>query len=253
MWLLNTANLELEEFNGNIPPYAILSHVWSRSDEISFIDMTKHRDTVMHKLGFSKIYGCCDQALRDGYKWAWIDSCCIDRRNSAELSEAINSMFQWYGKAKRCYVYLADVNSGAHALQELKKSRWFTRGWTLQELIAPANIVFFARDWTAICQTQRYQELRSVHDNLTVRISRITGIPREILTGKKSISQTCVAQRMYWASRRLTTRPEDRAYSLMGLFNISMPILYGEGLEKAFDRLQRVIMSKTPDQSIFAW
>lgn len=179
-------------------------------------------------------------------------------------------MFEWYRRSKRCYVYLADVNGGKDAVQELKSSQWFTRGWTLQELLAPSDIVFYDRNWVAIGQTQRHRAVDAYegvwlyspfgiadgefsYANLTSQLSEITGVPRQILAGTESIFGTCVAQRMYWASRRQTTRPEDRAYSLMGLFDISMSVLYGEGLEKAFDRLQREIMSKNPDQSIFAW
>ncbi|KAI5860457.1 heterokaryon incompatibility protein-domain-containing protein [Durotheca rogersii] len=270
MWLLNVKTLELEEFVGdNIPDYVILSHRWG-SDEVSFVDMKKpkYREPAKHKAGFAKIERCCLQAQSDGYAWAWVDSCCIDKRSSAELSEAINSMFQWYQRSSRCYVYLSDVPSGSEALPMLRKSGWFTRGWTLQELLAPETIVFFAHDWIAIGykesrrrhENRRVSSLRGVEwdgrflcPNLAVELSGITGIPTEFLVGDQDLGQACVAQRMFWASYRETTRAEDRAYSLMGLFNVNMPILYGEGLEKAFTRLQREIMSKTPDQSIFAW
>jgi hypothetical protein len=260
MWLLNARTLELHEFIGNnVPPYAILSHVWG-PEEVSFAEMkkAKHREAAKKKIGFSKIEGCCAQVVRDGHEWAWVDSCCIDKRSSAELSEAINSMWTWYADSRRCYVYLADVTSTATASEELKNSRWFTRGWTLQELIAPRDSVFFTRDWNPVGQlifeiSAPFLRPQFSYANITEQVSTITGIPAKILTGEKSVYQACVAQRMFWASRRETTRPEDRAYSLMGIFNISMPILYGEGLYKAFQRLQGEIIAKLSDQSILAW
>lgn len=182
-------------------------------------------------------------------------------------------MFQWYKLSNRCYVYLSDVSSGNEAIQRLSESRWFTRGWTLQELLAPKEIVFLAQDWVTIGykvnqKSHKTRLVSSVGDaevddlntdnflsyaDLADKLSTITDIPVDFLIGKKGLWQACVAQRMFWASRRETTREEDRAYSLMGLFDINMPVLYGEGLEKAFTRLQHEIMRKTPDQSILLW
>jgi acyl carrier protein len=176
-------------------------------------------------------------------------------------------MFRWYRCARVCYVYLSDVPGGDNVVEDLANSRWFTRGWTLQELLSPQALLFFAQDWTPlgyICphpydhlldhesgkkETAAFPELL----NFTTPVSRITQIPEEFILGSKRLEQACVSQRMFWASRRTTTRPEDRAYSLMGLFDISMPILYGEGLEKAFRRLQEEIFSSTTDQSLLAW
>ncbi|KAL6702743.1 hypothetical protein ACN47E_000977 [Coniothyrium glycines] len=269
MWLLAVETLDLHEFLGtNIPAYGILSHTWN-SGEISFAEMKdpERRKSAQRKPGFNKIAGCRAQAEKDGLAYIWIDSCCIDKSSSAELSEAINSMFHWYKQAARCYVFLADVSSGEANLAALSKSLWFTRGWTLQELLAPEILWFYANDWTvlglkttvyaqenngALCHIDSDPEF-ALHRDLAKDISTITDIPLEYLNGKKAISQACLAQRMYWAAQRMTTRPEDRAYSLMGIFDINMPILYGEGLEKAFTRLQREIISRSPDQSIFAW
>jgi hypothetical protein len=176
-------------------------------------------------------------------------------------------MFQWYRDALRCYVYLSGVEKGISTGEELRNSRWFTRGWTLQELLAPLELVFFARDWTVvghltkatqattdrtICRSDLLATPQSNVD-LSDIISNITKIPVDFLIRRKTIAQACVAQRMYWASNRETTRAEDRAYSLMGLFDISMPIIYGEGLPRAFSRLQREIIARSPDQSILAW
>jgi acyl carrier protein len=227
----------------------------------------KYRADVERKTGFSKIVGCCMWAKRDGLEYAWIDSCCIDKRSSAELSEALNSMSQWYKNASRCYVYLAKPEIHTDPMVRFTSNRWFSRGWTLQELLAPHALVFLARDWTVIgCLDKVFRKAaggfdRQVHspvvclpqDEVAEEISAATEIPVDFLVGRKVIGQACVAQRMYWASRRRTTRAEDRAYSLMGLFDINMPIIYGEGLEKAFGRLQREVIHRSPDQSIFAW
>ena len=266
MWLLNVDTLVLEEFVGdNAPPYAILSHTWG-SDEVSFVEMhkMKHREAARRKEGYSKIEGCCAQAKEDGYAWAWVDSCCIDKRSSAELSEALNSMFRWYKSAAMCYVYLSDVSRGEDVLEAIRNSRWFTRGWTLQELLASRNIIFFAKDWSNLGYMGSFSELNlhressgasdvSPCTDLTTLVSQVTRIPKDYLSREKKLEQACIAQRMCWASHRQTTRPEDRAYSLMGIFDINMPIMYGEGLEKAFFRLQREICNGTSDQSIFAW
>ncbi|KAK4223561.1 conidial yellow pigment biosynthesis polyketide synthase [Podospora fimiseda] len=259
MRLLDVESLAIREFHGaNIPPYAILSHVWG-PDEVSFQDMQSFGLLrARWKPGFSKIEGCCRQAKRDGFKWVWIDSCCIDKSSSAELSEAINSMYQWYKSSDRCYVILADVGGQDVARSDgLTESLWFTRGWTLQELLAPKYLLFFNRDWEVCGHILKTNEptnkKKASMPKFVQLVSTITGIPTRYLTGNSALSQACIAQRMHWACRRRTTRAEDRAYSLLGLFNISMPILYGEGLQKAFARLQSEIMKEHPDQSILAW
>jgi hypothetical protein len=158
-------------------------------------------------------------------------------------------MFKWYGRAGICYAYLEDVPRHDDAVEAdfLLTSRWFQRGWTLQELIAPRNVQFYANDWSPL-------GAKSEDDpDFTLRIANITGIDSDILLHRDVLSQTAVSMRMSWAADRETTREEDRAYSLMGIFDVHMPILYGEGLERAFERLQIEIMTKSPDQSIFAW
>jgi hypothetical protein len=246
MWLINTTSLELNEFIGSsIPRYTILSHTWG-DDEVFFKEMRKDRQQAQTKRGFSKIQNCCLQAKKDGLEWAWIDSCCIDKRSSAELSEAINSMFKWYEGADVCYAYLEDVPANG-GFDEVSMSRWFTRGWTVQELLAPKIVQFYSCDWTLL-------GTRSSEDRkFTAWIYTITGIHSWFLLDRSRLEQASVAMRMSWAAERETTRLEDRAYSLMGLFKVHIPILYGEGLENAFERLQLEIIQKTSDQSIFAW
>lgn len=234
---------EFEEFadSKQAPPYAALSHQWGK-EEVTFQDM--HSKRAKGKEGYSKIHQTCRQAAEDGLRYVWVDTCCIDKTSSAELSEAINSMYQWYADAKVCYVHLGDIQLSAVRLEMtfLARSAWFTRGWTLQELIAPNNVVFFVQDWTSI---------GTKHD-LSSTISTITGIDEEILMGTKRPQETSIARRMSWASHRETTRKEDIAYCLLGLFDVSIPLLYGEG-DKAFFRLQEEIMKNSDDQTLFAW
>ncbi|OCL01588.1 HET-domain-containing protein [Glonium stellatum] len=245
MRLLNTKSKTLEEFHSSkIPPYAILSHTWGEG-EISFQDMVRGEAPQLQ--GYKKIVGCCNQAASDGYKYVWIDTCCIDKTSSAELSESINSMFRWYRKAHVCYAYLSDVDSilDPTDLQlAIAKSRWFTRGWTLQELIGPSNVIFYNCSWDEIGTKAGLAEI----------ISNITGadVPVLLKGGKNNFSDYSIAKRMFWASRRETTRVEDEAYCLMGLFGVNMPLIYGEG-KMAFFRLQDEIMRHSDDHSLFAW
>ncbi|KAH6893608.1 heterokaryon incompatibility protein-domain-containing protein [Thelonectria olida] len=242
MRLLNSASFEVAEFVGDdIPPYAILSHTWD-FEEVTLSHML-HQDYDRLK-GFTKLEACCAQAAQDGLSWVWIDTCCIDKSSSAELSEAINSMYGWYHNADVCYVYLYDVPPLDSFLDKhlFQKARWFTRGWCLQELIAPREVEFYAQDWTELGTKWSLQEA----------ISDITSIPAAVLLHERRLSQFPLAQRMSWASKRNTTREEDMAYCLFGIFDINMPLLYGEG-RRAFIRLQQEIMKQQVDYSIFLW
>lgn len=247
MRLINTKTLELEEFYGtSIPSYAILSHTWGlQKDEVSFQDWQSSREEASKKPGCSKIIGTCQQALSDTLRYAWIDTLCIDKTSSAELSEAINSMFAWYRNAAICYVYLSDLSKpigDIFSQEQFSASRWFTRGWTLQEPLAPYAVIFFSCEWIYL----------GSKDSLTTSISKITGIDPEYLLGPKNVTDASVSEKMYWASRRTTTRAEDIAYCLLGIFDIAMPLLYGEG-SKAFVRLQEEISRVYPDHTLFCW
>ena len=228
-------SLTEELFDDNIPRYSILSHTWEADvEEVTFKDMVE--GTGKSKPGYNKIRFCGQQAAKDGLQYFWVDTCCIDKSNNTELSEAINSMFRWYRDAAKCYVYLQDVSISDPCEDDqlsrsawepaFRNSRWFTRGWTLQELIAPPSVEFFSM------QCKRLGDKKS----LERQIQEITGIPVQALQGNP-LSQFSIAERISWATKRVTKRKEDKAYCLLGIFDVYMPLIYGEG-EKAFIRLQ---------------
>lgn len=237
MRLLHTQKLELSEFNNEAsrPYYAILSHTWG-DDELIFSDFAKSDRRLSS--GWRKIAKCCELAAADGWEYVWVDTCCIDKSSSAELTEAINSMWKWYQSSQMCYVHLADC-SASNGNRDLPKSRWFTRGWTLQELLAPGGVVFYDANWQEMGSRSYLQ-----HD--------ISEICRIAIPHLKDPTTASVATKMSWASQRETTREEDLAYSLLGLFGIHMSLIYGEG-SNAFFRLQSEIIRSSADQSIFAW
>jgi hypothetical protein len=222
----------------NIPPYAILSHTWGNDDEeVTFKDLAE--GSRNNKAGCRKIQFCAEQAARDGLQYFWVDTCCIDKSNNTELSEAINSMFRWYRNAVKCYVYLSDVSTNNHNQNNLspqsweaafRKSRWFTRGWTLQELIAPPSVEFFSLEGRRLGDKKSLE--RQVHE--------VTGLTLRALQGN-ALFEFSIAERMSWAEKRETKREEDKAYSLLGIFDIHMPLIYGEGMKNAFRRLREEI------------
>ncbi|KAK3688642.1 heterokaryon incompatibility protein-domain-containing protein, partial [Podospora appendiculata] len=251
MWLINTSTLQLELFTPpTLPRYAILSHTWG-DDEVGFSEFRNQRwvETTTTR-GLAKIRMTCRLARDRGIPYAWVDTCCIDKSSSAELSEAINSMFGWYRRSAVCFAFVEDwgprVQWAEFGETDLKPLKWFTRGWTLQELIAPTAMEFYDASWG----------LRGVKkDPLVVgHLSRITGIGARVLgDGSESeLRSVSVGQRMSWAAYRETSRVEDIAYCLLGIFQVNMPMLYGEG-SRAFTRLQEEIIKSSTDLSIFAW
>ncbi|RFU28189.1 hypothetical protein B7463_g8127, partial [Scytalidium lignicola] len=222
-----------------IPPYAILSHTWGvDAEEVTFEDLTS--GTGKDKLGYEKIRFCGEQARQDDLQYFWIDTCCINKANYTELSQAINSMFRWYRYATRCYVYLSDVSSLTFDTNEelslqpweldFRKSRWFKRGWTLQELLAPSSVEFFSREHQRLGDKKSLRQL----------IHEITGIANLALQGVV-LSQFSVDERFSWIERRQTKLEEDKAYSMLGIFDVFIPLIYGEGRKKAFKRLREEI------------
>ena len=245
MRLINVHSLRLEEvWNESEKKYAILSHRWG-DGEVSFSDF-QNLELASSMQGFSKIRQACEHAKGDGLEYVWVDTCCINKESSAELSEAINSMYRWYKASAVCYALLSDVyTNGVSDEYELNwrinSSAWFTRGWTLQELIAPQKVVFHDRNWDVLGTKQSFKTL----------LTAWTGIHEGALTGEP-LAKFSIAQRMSWAAKRITTREEDCAYCLLGIFDVNMPLLYGER-RKAFVRLQEEIIKTSDDQTIFAW
>ncbi|EJF66095.1 HET-domain-containing protein, partial [Dichomitus squalens LYAD-421 SS1] len=238
-------------------PYAILSHVWDGDRELSYqalsrAQATSHQSTDPDYNIFThipqKVRDFCAFAREQGYDYGWVDTCCIDKTSSAELSEAINSMYAWYQQASVCYAYLVDVtcvgtpHTSFEVHEQFCNSIWHRRGWTLQELIAPRTVIFLSKDWRVL----------GTKDTLAQIISTVTGIDLEVLNHRAPLTGVSVARRMSWAARRVTTRLEDRAYSLLGIFGIHMPTIYGEG-NYAFVRLQEEILKQLPDQTLFVW
>jgi ankyrin repeat protein len=239
--------------NTSGPPYAILSHTWSENneDEVSYDDL--RNETGREKSGYAKLKFCAEQAAKDGLEHFWVDTCCIDKSSSAELSEAITSMFRWYKNSATCYVYLADVTtkkrrggreSPDHEMPSVtwmsafRNSRWFTRGWTLQELLAPRNVLFFSRDGELL--GDKFSLEQHIHDVTHIPIPALRGAP---------LHSFSVDDRMSWAATRITKKEEDRAYSLLGIFGVSMVPIYGELQAAAFRRLRKEITEVKQDQS----
>lgn len=246
MYLIDARSYKLKHFfTENLPEYAILSHTWG-GDEVTYQDMVLDLSAAQQKEGFQKIAYTCRQALEDGLDWAWVDTCCIDKSSSAELSEAINSMYLWYKTSTRCYAHLVDYDLDHWTSKVDKKDffncRWFTRGWTLQELVAPETIDFYTQHW------KRFGSKAT----LAEAIEEITNIESDFLLHRRSLSEASIAKKMSWAASRQTTRAEDIAYCLLGLFDINMPLLYGEG-HKAFQRLQAQLWQEHDDDSLLAW
>lgn len=227
--------------HGNAPPYAILSHTWGKDeDEVQLKDIP---DSAENKLGYRKIAFCADQAASAGLEYFWVDTCCIDKTSSAELQESINSMFRWYRDAAVCYVYLADVSVSAPDDRAsppsweltFRRSKWFTRGWTLQELIAPKSVEFFSEE--------------GIHLGTKITLERyiceITGVPARAFRADQDLSSFTKNERMAWMRSRKTTREEDMAYSLLGIFNVHMSLIYSEGRENALKRLEEEIDKDT--------
>jgi hypothetical protein len=232
----------------DVPPYAILSHTWGKQevvfDDLKSLDSAKNIDAET-ETSWNKIRFCAQRAKRDNLTHFWVDTCCIDKANNTELSEAINSMFRWYQNAEKCYVFLSDVEDqsleGSGELRRrwkaaFRNSRWFTRGWTLQELLAPKSVEFFSKEGI------RLGDKKSLKDT----IHEATGIPIQALL-ESQLSDFSVAERFSWTIKRETTREEDGAYCLFGIFGVHLPLIYGEGKEKALKRLKKGIQEASED------
>ena len=230
-------HFELTSFDDDddVPPYCILSHTWCKNQEVSYKDLVA--GIGKEKSGYSKIQFCVDKAAEDGVQYSWVDTCCIDKSTNEELSTAINSMFRWYQRAVKCYVLMSDVHSPRKSTDPqarltwesaFRSSRWFERGWTLQELLAPVIVEFFSIDGTQI------------GDKITLEqdIHQATKIPLAALRRQKPLSEFSIDERMYWAAHRRTSKKEDKAYCLFGILGVFLPLIHGEGEDHALTRVR---------------
>jgi hypothetical protein len=225
-----------------LAPYGVLSHTWLDDEESEVFLRDISNENFKTKAGYRKIQFCKEQAQEDGIVYFWVDTCCIDKTSSAEVQEAIASMFTWYTNSTCCYVYLSDVSFESDGsdpqacldewLPQFRKSRWFTRSWTLQELLAPPSVKFFS------CQGTKL----GTKNSLERYIHEITDIPYRALRGA-DLGGFTIAQRWMWADNRHAKRIEDQAYALLGIFGVIMPLIYGEG-SHATERLQKKIRKK---------
>ena len=258
MRLLNIHTLKLQEFEGDeIPPYIVTSHRWGK-DEATYKDVLK--DKNKHTVGYEKIKQFC-KAAKSQYlqgveppEWLWIDTCCINKDSSAEVSESINSMFAWYRNAEYCLAYLRDVepqiDGYARFLSDFRGSAWFRRGWTLQELLAPKAVLFFSTSWVHISYKISRQLKTAVKVGSLIHPSEVCNllaaimhVPQDVLMDSEHMHRYSREAKMGWMRNRQTTKAEDMAYCLLGIFDVSMPLIYGEGRSKAERRLHREIAS----------
>ncbi|KAH6615308.1 hypothetical protein C7974DRAFT_320174 [Boeremia exigua] len=248
-----------KEFGGDdqVPPYAILSHTWDADQEVIFEDIVKDNKSRYSKLhaslrlrlhsgkrGYNKLRFCAQQAVRDGFRYFWVDTCCINKKNTLELQTAINSMFCWYRDAAKCYVYLSDVSAASKSRaidsaswqSAFRESRWFRRGWTLQELLAPASVEFYSKEGVHLGNRLDLKEV--IHDITDIPLTALSGVP---------LDQFSVDEKLSWATERETTREEDEVYALLGIFDITLPFIYDEGYDRALRRLLEKIYA-VPDE-----
>lgn len=249
MRLLNVHTLELKDFLSDAPHYVVASHRWTLGSEATIQDVKNKENT--DKSGYQKIEGFARYTREhiDNIDWIWIDTCCVNQDSSQEVTEAVNSMFRWYSEAELCLAYLADVVS-AENKDEFKNSSWFRRGWTLQELLAPSLVVFLSQGWDLIGHKGRHGWRKSAiwdHDCLSLEpdIASITRIPELVLRDYENSKGLSTEDKLAWIGARETTREEDLSYSLLGIFNVAMPVIYGEGADSARQRLLRKIFKTT--------
>jgi ankyrin repeat domain-containing protein 50 len=249
MRLLNVHTLEFSDYSEDVPKYAVASHRWKARTEATIKDVRNKRKT--DKDGYRKVEGFAKYVREHvcHVEWLWIDTCCVNQDSSQEVTEAVNSMFRWYSNAEVCLAYLADV-SNAENEREFRVSEWFYRGWTLQELLVPQVVVFLSASWDLIGHRGGDGWTRSGNRvasgrALEATISTITGIPESVLHDYTRSMSFGTEERLSWISGRKTTREEDMSYSLLGIFNVNMPVIYGEGAKKARERLMEEIRKHT--------
>lgn len=235
-WDISTATV-ISNFCAKYRKYAILSHTWLQDaqGEVTYANW-KAGEYDRRSAGYQKLESFCRRAATEhSLTLGWMDTVCINKESSAELDESIRSMYNWYKSSTVCITYLAETTESQH----MHADRWFTRGWTLQELIAPRFMAFYSLSWNRLIPSGGNDKRNRY---ITGEILKATSIDvNDALLEQEST----ISKKMGWAALRQVTREEDTSYSLMGLFGISMPTAYGEGAERAFFRLVREILKST--------
>ncbi|QIX01517.1 hypothetical protein AMS68_007034 [Peltaster fructicola] len=249
MRLLNTTSFKFEWMVRETCEYAILSHRWIEEevgDEITFATLEHAKTngpTSRQAASWSKMEKACEQARNDRLKYIWIDTICIDKNDIQELGRSLNSMFDWYARAKICYVYLQDAKRTIQRAGTNYYSEWFERGWTLQELLAPSEMVFYDMDWCRL----------GTRTELAPHLSNASKIDVDYLKRPGSFREASVATKMSWMAGRSTKYVEDITFSMLGILNVKLPYIPAEGAQ-AFFRLQsELLKSEAFDESLFAW
>jgi hypothetical protein len=229
--------------------YVMLSHRWGENEPL----LHDIQDKVVYKLkgagGLTKLQSFCKLVRHLGYHWAWVDTCCIDQSNNVELQKSLNSTFVWYRFSALTVVYLSDVPSSSKS-GALAKSAWNTRGWTVPEFLAPKVIRFYQQDWTLYLDDHSPNHKESME--IMLELEDATGIDAHALVAFQP-GMRDAREKLQWASSRVTTVPEDIAYSLFGIFGIQLPILYGENAQNALGRLLQEIIARSGDITALDW
>jgi len=228
--------------------YVMLSHRWGENEPL----LHDIQDKVVYKLNAAsvmKLQSFCKLARHAGYQWAWVDTCCIDQNNHVELQKSLNSTFVWFRHSALTIVYLSDVPPSAK-YGALAKSEWNTRGWTVPEFLASKAIRFYQKDWTLYLDDYSPNHKESVE--IMDELEDATGIGARALVAFQP-GMRDAREKLRWVSMRVTTVPEDIAYSLFGVFGIQLPILYGENAQNALGRLLQEIIARSGDITALDW
>ncbi|KAG1908047.1 uncharacterized protein F5891DRAFT_1169157 [Suillus fuscotomentosus] len=227
----------------------LLSHRWEETEALLHHIQDKNVRELKGLGGIAKLQSFCQIARDAGYFWAWMDTCCIDKSNNVELQESVNSMFVWYRHSALTIVYLSDVPPSSQP-GALARSVWNERGWTFQEFVAPKVVRFYQKDWSLYLddRSPNHKESPAIMEEL----ESATGIdPQALISFCPGMRDT--REKLQWASKRVTTVQEDIAYSLFGIFDIHLPVIYGERKQSALGRLLQEIVSRSGDITSLDW
>ncbi|KAG1726863.1 uncharacterized protein EDB91DRAFT_1350428 [Suillus paluster] len=227
----------------------MLSHRWEGTEPL----LHDIKDKVVYEMtgagSLVKLQSFCKIARKAEYHWAWVDSCCIDQHNNVEVQKSLNSMFGWYHDSALTAVYLSDVSPSSSS-GALAKSAWNTRGWTVPEFLAPKVIRFYQQDWTPYLDDSSHNHKESI--KIMHELQDATGIDARTLVAFQP-GMRDAREKLQWVSMRITTVPEDIAYSLFGIFGVQLPILYGENKQNALGRLLQEIVARSGDITALNW